>query len=362
MAINRNLSILAQGASSTGNLLNYAGANKIINGDMRIDQRNAGASQAITSSRVYCLDRWCVRGITGSGHTIQQVTDAPVAYKNSLKVTIGTGGTPSASDANYIAQFIEGNQVTDLGFGGASAKTIAVSFWVKSSVTGTFTAPIFNGAYTRSYLATYVVSVANTWEQKSIIIPGDTSGTWVLTSSTGFVIQFDLGSGTSLQNTAGGWYNTEYDGATGATRIITTSGATIQWTGVKIEVGTVATPFVPDDYGTSLAKCQRYFAKWSGVNAIVSLAYQLSSTQGYAVIKLPVSLRAAATIAYTGTPKMDFAGSSGSINGMSQAGGYGPMFDTQWIYATSTGLAAGNGVCGILTCATNGVVTLDAEL
>jgi hypothetical protein len=140
--------------------------------------------------------------------------------------------------------------------------------------------------------------VANTWEQKSIIIPGDTSGTWVLTSSTGFVIQFDLGSGTSLQNTAGGWYNTEYDGATGATRIITTSGATIQWTGVKIEVGSVATPFVPDDYQVLLGKCYRYGYRWTEATTNIAIANgaYYNTVEFDCMVKFPVTMRGAPTM------------------------------------------------------------------
>jgi hypothetical protein len=363
MAINRNLSILAQGASSTGNLLNYTGANKIINGDMAIDQRNAGASVTATDYG-YTLDRWQTGVSQASKFTVQQSSTVPTTgYGFSQKVTSSSAYAVLAGDIFRVSQVIEGFNTADLQWGTANAQTVTLSFWVRCSLTGTFGGSINNNAQNRSYPFSYTISAANTWEQKTVTIAGDQSGTWVgATNGVGMRVNWGLGVGSTYSGTAGAWAASQLYSVTGATSVVGTNAATWYITGVKLEVGTVATPFVPDDYGVSFQKCQRYFVKWSGTNAIVSLAYQLSSTQGYAVIKLPVSLRGAATIAYTGTPKMDFAGYSGSINGMSQAGGYGPMFDTQWIYATSTGLAAGSGVSGTLNCASDGVVTLSAEL
>jgi len=364
MAINRNLSILAQGASSTGNLLNYTGANKIINGDMAIDQRNAGAS--VTAASNYTLDRWFAGSTVASKFTCQQNAAAvtpPVGFANYLGVTSSSAYSSAAGDIFNVQQSIEGFNFADANFGTANARAVTLSFWVRSSLTGTFAGGLRNSAANRSYVFNYTISDANTWEQKTVTIAGDTSGTWIgATNGIGATLLFDIGTGSTYAGTASAWNASNVFTSSGATKVVATNAATWYVTGVKLEIGTVATPFVPDDYGVSFQKCQRYFVKWSGTNAIVSLAYQLSSTQGYAVIKLPVSLRGAATIAYTGTPKMDFAGYSGSINGMSQAGGYGPMFDTQWIYATSTGLAAGSGVSGTLNCASDGVVTLSAEL
>jgi len=237
----------------------YGFVNRIINGDMRIDQRNAGASQAVTTSDAYCLDRFIIRGQTGSGHTIQQVSDAPSGFNYSAKFTVGTGGSPAAGDRNYFRQPIEGYNFADLGFGTATAKTSTLSFWVKSSLTGTFGGVYQNSAANRSYPFTYAISSANTWEYKTVTIAGDTSGTWLTTNGAGNNVYWDLGTGTDRQGTAGAWDAADDRAASGCVQVIATSSATWQVTGVQLEVGSVATPFERRPFGTELALCQRYF-------------------------------------------------------------------------------------------------------
>ena len=238
--------------------------NRIINGAMVIDQRNAGASVGLTSSNVYNLDRWFARSATGSGSTAIQSSTAPSGFINSLLITVGTGASPSASDNNYFAQRIEGFNLTDLGWGTASAKTVTISFWVRSSLTGTFGGAIQNSALNRSYPFTYSISVANTFEYKTVTIAGDTSGTWLTTNGVGIVMTLDLGTGSTYQGTAGAWASADYRAATGAVQLIATSGATFYITGVQLEVGSTATSFDYRPYGTELALCQRYFEKASG--------------------------------------------------------------------------------------------------
>ena len=262
MAINRNLSILAQGASSTGNLLNYTGANKIINGDMAIDQRNAGASLTVLTTSLYSLDRWDVSCSVSSKFSVQQNAAAvtpPAGFTNYLGATSLSSYSVGAGELFLVGQVIEGLNCTDLNWGTANAKTVTVSFWVRSSLTGTFGGSLLNNAGNRSYPFTYTISVANTWELKTVTIAGDTSGTWLTTNGRGVRFYFNLGTGTTLSGTAGAWAGSQYYSATGATSVVGTNGATWYVTGVKLEVGTVATPFVPDDYAVSLAKCFRYF-------------------------------------------------------------------------------------------------------
>lgn len=233
--------------------------NRIINGDMRIDQRNAGASVTLTASNVYNLDRWYARAATGSGTTAIQSTTVPSNYKNSLLITVGTGASPGATDNNYIAQRIEGLNMADFGWGTATASTITLSFWVRCSLTGTFGGAIQNSDLTRSYPFTYTISSANTWEQKSVTVAGDTSGTWLTTSGIGMTVAFDLGTGATYQGTAGAWASADYRAASGAVKTIATSGATFYITGVQLEAGTTATPFEQRLYGTELQLCQRYY-------------------------------------------------------------------------------------------------------
>jgi hypothetical protein len=233
--------------------------NRIINGAMVIDQRNAGASVALSNVTTYMVDRFAARATTGSGNTGQQSTTAPTGFVNSLKITCGTAGTVAATDNNWIYQSIEGYNVADLGWGTANAKTVTLSFQVYSSLTGTFGGVLRNSAGDRSYPFTYTISSANTWTVISVTVAGDTSGTWGTTNGDGIVVFFGLGSGSNFLGTAGSWASANYRGAIGEKQIFATSGATFYITGVQLEVGTSATGFEYVNYQTSLANCQRYY-------------------------------------------------------------------------------------------------------
>ena len=271
--INTNAILDASGGTTatvngfTPTVSNMAGRNRIINGDMRIDQRNAGASVTLSSSVVFPVDRFGSQTNVGSGHTLEQVEDAPAGFIQSLKLTVGTGATPTGTNYGRLRQLVEANNTADLNFGTSNAKTITVSFWVKSSVTGTFGLSVFNNANDRSYVSTYTVSSANTWEQKTITVVGDTSGTWTTDNSAGVSIAWDLGEGPDRSKAAGSWGATVGSGygLTGGTKILATSGATFYITGVQLEAGSVATPFEHRQYGQELALCQRYYEQYDGV-------------------------------------------------------------------------------------------------
>jgi hypothetical protein len=236
--------------------------NRIINGDMRIDQRNAGASVTLTSVGVYTVDRWSGVEDTDGGMTAQQDTSAPTGFVNSLKFTTTTAdATLAATQYASCVQKIEGTNVADLAWGSANAKTITISFWVRSSLTGTFGGAINNSGSTRSYPFTYSISVADTWEQKFVTIAGDTSGTWLTTTGIGLQVVFGLGVGSTYSGTAGAWAGANYLSATGATSVIGTLNATWYITGVQLEVGSVATPFERRPFGLELELCQRYYEK-----------------------------------------------------------------------------------------------------
>jgi len=248
---------------------NMAGRNRIINGDMRIDARNAGASVTPTSSG-YTLDRYQAGISQSSKFSVQQVLDAPTGFTKSLKVTSLAATSVGSGDYFFVQQVIEGNNVADLSFGSASANSITLSFWVKSSLTGTFGVTFYGASGTRSYPATYTVSSANTWEQKTVTITGSTTGTWITDTGAGLQVIFGLGIGSSLSGTAGSWANAGYLAPTGATSVVGTNGATFYITGVQLEAGSVATPFEHVDYGEMLRRCQRYFeviAHFSGSNS-----------------------------------------------------------------------------------------------
>lgn len=236
--------------------------NRIINGEMRIDQRNNGASVTVSGTGGYTLDRWSPqRAGALSNFTCVRSTTAPIGYTNSMLFTMGTGVTPTSTDYAYFSQNIEGFNTADLGFGTTNAATVTLSFWVRSSVTGTFGAGLRNLSGGRCYIAPYTINSANTWEQKTVTIAGDTSGTWPTDNSIGIRVDFDLGVGPNNSTTGGTWQSVNGFGLTGGTKLAATSGATFYITGVQLEAGTVATPFERRDYGRELMMCQRYFER-----------------------------------------------------------------------------------------------------
>jgi hypothetical protein len=232
--------------------------NRIINGAMVIDQRNAGAS--VTSG--FPVDRFQVYSTQSSKWTAQQSTTAPTGFTNSVIITSSSSYSPISSDYFSYATRIEGFNVADLDWGTANAKTITVSFWVRSSLTGTWTGALHNNAFNRVYPFSYTISSANTWEYKTVTIAGDTTGTWLTNNLVGIEIGFAFSVGSSGLGTAGAWTNTaSIFGATGQTNLLGTNGATFYITGVQLEKGTQATAFDYRPYGTELALCQRYYEK-----------------------------------------------------------------------------------------------------
>ena len=170
--------------------------NRIINGAMVIDQRNAGASVTPTNGQ-YLVDRFTTALTQASKFTAQQSTTAPVGFTNSLKITSSSAYSVVSTDYFGIGQVIEGFNVADLGWGTANAKTVTLSFQVYSSLTGTFGGAIFNDSANRSYPFTYTISSANTWTTASVTIAGDTTGTWTTNNSGGMKIYFNLGTGST---------------------------------------------------------------------------------------------------------------------------------------------------------------------
>ena len=237
--------------------------NRIINGGMTIDQRNAGASvtPAVTTV-VYTLDRWNAYQNVASKFSVQQNAGSvtpPVGFTNYLGATSLSAYTVTGTNEFDIAQYIEGYNVADLAWGTANAKTVTLSAWVYSSLTGTFGGSVGNSNSTRTYPFTYSIPVANTWTQISVTIAGDTTGTWNTTTGVGINLNFSLGAGATRSGTAGTWAATNYTSATGATSVVGTNGATFYITGVQLEVGSQATSFDFRDYGRELILCQRYF-------------------------------------------------------------------------------------------------------
>ena len=235
--------------------------NRFINGDMRIDQR-AGASNTADNGAVFCLDRWQIEDSTDGVFTGTQSSDVPTGtgFKNSLKLTVTTADTSIASNQfATFTQHIEGYNWADMNWGAASASTVTLSFWVKSSVVGTYTSFVSNNGSGRWYVQGFTINSANTWEYKTIVIPGDTSGTWLTTTGRGASFQFHLAHGGTQGS---GWSAGTTPVATGqVSSWMATVGNTFYITGVQVEKGSTATAFDYRDYGRELIMCQRYYEK-----------------------------------------------------------------------------------------------------
>jgi hypothetical protein len=275
--------------------------NRIINGQMVISQYN-GASSTTPVGDGYFIDRWrdlCSQGSKFTrGQNLNSVTP-PTGFSNYLGIQIAATAVVGASEIFVIAQRIEGFNTADLAWGTASAATVTLSFWVRSNTTGTFGGALRNSAGDRSYPFSYTISAANTWEQKSVTIAGDTTGTWVgATNGIGISLNFSLGTGATLSGTAGAWAAGSFWSVTGATSLMGSTSNVFYVTGVQLEKGVTATSFDYRPYGTELSLCQRYYFQ----RDITAIGFYSNGAGQilYMTINTPVTTRVASTSTITG--------------------------------------------------------------
>jgi hypothetical protein len=288
--------ILMTGAPSIGGAglgMGMGFRNRIINGAMVINQRGTVNTPITFNDSVFTGDRFCSACSQSSKATSTQSSTAPTGFSYSALITSSSAYSVLAGDFFNIFQNIEGFNTADLAWGTASASSITLSFWVRSSLTGTFGGSLTNSGLDRSYPFTYTINSANTFEYKTITIAGDTTGTWVgATNGIGMRVYFGLGVGSTYSGTAGAWAATRYQSATGATSVVGTSGATFYITGVQLEKGSTATSFDYRPYGTELALCQRYYyLHASNTPFNIGAGFYFSSTYATALIYFPVSMR-----------------------------------------------------------------------
>jgi hypothetical protein len=333
--------------------------NRIINGDMVISQRN-GTSSVTAVDGQYTVDRFAA-GVSQTGKlTWQQNAGSvtpPVGFTNYLGVTSTSAYSSLSTDYFFIIHRIEGFNVADLAWGTANARTVTLSFWVRSSLTGTFGGALRNSATNRGYGFNYTISAANTWEQKTITIPGDTTGTWLTNNGVGIEVDINLGTGSTYSVAAGTWTAGNYVSATGSQSVVGTNGATFYITGVQLERNTTATPFEWIPYGTELALCQRYYqlvsALFGGGN---------SSTQAAIQATFQVPMRAAPTLGTQGVIQLsdstaDYTQSSASITNLGATNNSAVFF-----LGNFSGLTVTRVLIGPRNAATTSTVTLSAEL
>ena len=330
-----NSTVSINGGSASG----YTGfKNRIINGGMVIDQRNNGASVTATTSNLYSVDRWQAVASQSSKYTVQQNAGSvtpPTGYTNYLGVTSSSAYSVLAGDYFSLQQTVEGLNCADLAWGTASAATVTLSFWVRSSLTGTFGGVLKNNGGSRSYPFSYTISAANTWEYETVTIPGDTTGTWLTNNGAGILLNFGLGTGSTYTAAAGAWVAANIVQPTGSVSVVGTNGATFYVTGVQLERGSNATSFEFRDYGRELIMCQRYYQKITQSQFVrFGLGYNDQTTTSQTVYYAPVSFRSTAIPAQTNLTLNGIA-----VTGINMTGSNGSVFN--YYLAVASGLTVG---------------------
>ncbi len=317
----------------------FSGRNRIINGDMRIDQRNGGASIAAGVSPAFAVDRFFYNLSQSGKFSAQQVVDAPPGFRHSLRTTVSASYTPLATDTLSILQGIEGHNMADVEFGLATGKALMLSFWAKASVAGNYSVGLINNAGPRSF--TTLVPVTTVWTRITVPIPPEVSGVWPLDANVWAYFCFDLGSGSNFTAAGGVWNsNTTSRNVAGGVKLVSqANGSTLHFTGVQLEVGAVATPFEPRQIATELALCQRYFAKVG--NSVAFSGNVASGSTYYASYTLPVSMRTGPTLTLTNIVASGFPATAG---GTSLQPGNSIVNESRIANATASGAVFGSEV------------------
>lgn len=333
--------------------------NRIINGDMRIDQRYAGTAVTPTTTQ-YLVDRFIATLTAASKLTFQQVTDAPPGFTNSMKITVASQFSPGAADTFLFRQVIEGTNAADLQFGTATAGVLKVGLWIKGSVAGTYSVSLRNAIGNRSYIGT--VTVTNSWARQSITLTGDTTGTWANDNTAGLNLSVSLGGGSTFQGTAGSWQANNITTTAGSVTFVNqTAGSTLNITGVSLEPGSVLTTFEQRPYGVELAMCQRYFESLQmAPGQVAASGFCTGATNANVAFPLTPK-RAAATVTYSGTLAVLVNGSAFNITSL--GGTYSAAGNASAIqqFATASGLTTNAGA-NIYANGTACAVNFSAEL
>ena len=280
--------------------------NLVIGGAMNIAQRGTSTSVAAADGDTFLVDRFFVLAQGSTQFTYSQSTEAPAGFSNSIKLDVTTADTLNTNDQIKLEHRIEGYNSAFLNWGTSDAKTITLSFWIKSNLTGNTQVALVNSGNNRNYVATFTIDSANTWEKKTLTVPGDTGGTWNTGNDIGIRLRWGSFGPDYQTSSVNQW-------VANATQLNSRSDSPINFassinnelyiTGVQLEVGEQATPFEHRSYGDELARCQRYFQfiGRAGGNAGVAAGFT-TTTNFYGYGSLPGGrMRAAPTIAVDGT-------------------------------------------------------------
>jgi hypothetical protein len=337
------MSKAAELAALIGSQTALSNRNLIINGACVIDQRNAGAS-VTPNLLAYPVDRIFGFGSVTGKFSCQQNSGSvtpPVGFSNYIGAVSLSAYSVGSAEQYIFGQPIEGLNVTHLEWGTSSAATVTLSFYVRSSLTGTFGGSLQNSAFDRSYPFSYTISTANTWERKTITIVGDTSGTWLKTNGVGIRVGFSLGAGSSVSGTAGAWASGNFVSATGATSVVGTNAATLYITGISLEVGEQATPFEHRSFGDELARCDRYFQSYDLSGSYVGLcaAQCASSTESLAAMTFRTPMRASPSMSFNNLVLTDRIGYDSDVSQCAVQGSSSGGVSWRSVHASNSGSA-----------------------
>jgi len=336
--------------------------NLIDNGAMQVAQRGTTAS-GLSSIGLNTVDRFSGNSATAGSFTLtdEQSSDAPAGFNYSRKLTFTTAQTTSAGTRNQVRHNIEGYNTAHLDWGTADAKTVTLSFWVKSSVTGSMAVAFINQTETHSYVTDYTVSLANTWEYKTIVVEGPTVGTWNTDNTIGIRLSWDLGSGSTYQTpTSDAWVSGWYYRTSSSVRPAETLNATWQITGVQLELGETATPFEHRSYADELARCQRYCYVITGGGDWHTYTGHVQNSTSFlwsATFPVPMRAKASATFDNTNTQyiqgnNFNFGPTAFAISAISQ--------ETMYVNTTSSNMTQGHALTILLNSSNKQI--MDAEL
>jgi len=275
--------------------------NIVINGAMQVAQRGTQTGHATG----YTLDRWNVRTTGSARFTVSKDTDVPSGqgFGSSIKIDVTTADTDAGTgDFGAFRTVLEGQDVQSICKGSSNAKELTLSFWIKSTVTGTYTVELYDSDNARQVSKSYTVNTSNTWEKKTITFPADTTGSFDNDNAASLFLQFGLAMGSDF---AGGTLSTTWTSANtpdrfaGQVNAFSSTSNNIYLTGVQLEVGSVATEFEHRSFGEELALCQRYYEEYD----FPANFRMMSTTDGYAqiVVHYKVEKRASATMTTTYT-------------------------------------------------------------
>jgi hypothetical protein len=323
---------------------------------MQVAQRG---TSAVTTSGSFPVDRWKTAS-NASDFSAQQSSTVPSGEGFQYSVSISPSSTKTPGTGTYfaISHNIEGNNIYMLNWGTSAAKKATLSFWVRSSKTGTYSVGTKNAGATRAIVNEYTISSADTWEFKTITIPGVTDGSWPIDNTRGLTLDFWLAGNNAATSTIGSWLSANANMSTNQVNFFDSTSNNFYLTGVQLEVGEQATPFEHRSFGDELARCQRYTCRWVAnaqfANFLVGRSY--NTTQGTAVMTTPVSMRALPTLTTTSVS----GNFTYSHSALSLASHEDNLF--QRFTIASTGSFTANGAYAVEADAADVFMQLDAEL